>query len=268
MRGWTRARVAVVRNGMEAMRSYSVPALEKALDILDLLARAPDPLTLSAIAGALKRSTGEIFRVLRTLEDRGYLAREAGDGYVLTNRMFENGLRRPATAALLEIAYPEMRDLVVAIDQSCHVSVPSGRKMVTVAQVEGRGEASFTVPIGFSMPIDQSASGRVYLALLPETERRRLLAGLPARRRSELRVLLAEIARRGHELAPSPRVAGITDLSVPLFGSDSMPAACLAVPVAARIGSATRLDDIVSAVRAAAARIDRRMARLRRPAGV
>jgi DNA-binding IclR family transcriptional regulator len=246
------------------MRSYSVPALEKALDIIEFMSKAHEPLTLSAIAGALDRSTGEIFRVLRTLEDRGYLARDAGDGYALTNRLFEHGLRRPSTAALLEIAYPEMRALVLAIDQSCHVSVPSGGRMVTVARVEGPGEASFSVPIGFSMPIDQSASGRVYLALLPEAERRRYLAALPAARRPALRAAIAELAGRGYELAPSPRVAGITDLSVPLFDADGSPAACLAVPVAARMGTSMRIDDIVAALLAAAARIDRRMARLGR----
>jgi DNA-binding IclR family transcriptional regulator len=238
------------------MRSYSVPALEKALDILELLARAPAPLTLSAIAGALRRSTGEIFRVLRTLEERGYLARDTGDGYAATNRMFEHGLRRPSAAALLEVAYPQMRQLAVAIDQSCHVSVPSGGRMVTVARVEGPSEASFTVPIGFSMPIDQSASGRTCLAWFPEAERQRLLAALPARRRAALSRRLAAIRRRGYEVAPSPRVAGITDLSVPLFGPGPVPAACLAVPAAARRGRRVPLDRIVAELRAAAARID------------
>lgn len=243
------------------MRSYSVPALEKALDILELLARAQAPLTLSAIAGALQRSTGEIFRVLRTLEERGYLARDASDAYAATNRMFEHGLRRPSAAALLEVAYPEMRQLAVAIDQSCHVSVPSGGRMVTVARVDGPGEASFTVPIGFSMPIDQSASGRVCLAWFPEAEQQRHLAALPARRRGALAKVLAAIRRRGYEVAPSSRVSGITDLSVPLFASGPVPAACLAVPVAERRGRRVPLDRVVVELRAAAARIDLGMAR-------
>jgi DNA-binding IclR family transcriptional regulator len=251
----------------KAARSYSVPALDKALDIVELLARAPDPLTLSGIAGALQRSTGEIFRVLRTLEARGYLAREAGDGYVLTNRLFEQGLRRPATASLLEIAYPEMRRLAEEIRQSCHVSVPSGGRMVTVARVENRGAPTFTVPIGFSMPVDESASGRVYLAFLQDDERDRRLAGVPARRRATLRARLAGIRERGFEVAPSPGAAGITDLSFPLFEADARPAAFLAVPAALRATGGRELEAIVSALRRAAERIDQRMARLRRPAG-
>ena len=251
----------------KAKTSYSVPALDKALDIVELLARAPDPLTLSAIAGALRRSTGEIFRVLRTLEGRGYLAREAGDGYVLTNRLFEQGLRRPATASLLEVAYPEMRRLVADMRQSCHVSVPSGGRMVTVARVEDRGAPTFTVPIGFSMPVDESASGRVYLAFLPEEDVARRLAGMPARRRASLRASLAAIRERGHEVAQSPGAAGITDISFPLFEADAHPVAFLAVPVALRKAGKGELEAAIAAVRRAAERIDQRMARLRRPAG-
>lgn len=252
---------------VKAGRSYSVPALDKALDIVELLARAADPLTLSGIAGALRRSTSEIFRVLRTLEARGYLAREPGDGYVLTNRLFEQGLRRPATTSLLEIAYPEMRRLAAEIGQSCHVSVPSGGRMVTVARVENRGAPTFTVPIGFSMPVDELASGRVYLAFLAEEESARRLAGVPARRRGALRARLGAIRERGFEVAPSPGAAGITDLSFPLFEADSRPAAFLAVPVALRGGGERELDAIVAAVRRAADRIDQGMARPRRSPG-
>lgn len=250
----------------QARTAYSVPALDKALDIVELLARAPDPLTLSGIAGALRRSTGEIFRVLRTLEARGYLAREVGDGYVLTNRLFEQGLRRPATASLLEIAYPEMRRLVAEIRQSCHVTVPSGGRMVSVARVEDRGAPTFTVPIGFSMPVDESASGRVHLAFLPADERARRIAGVPVRRRAALRAAIDAIRERGYEVAPSPGATGITDLSFPLFEADADPVAFLAVPVALRGGGRRELDRTIAAVRRAAERIDQRMARLRRPA--
>jgi DNA-binding IclR family transcriptional regulator len=47
--------------------TYSAPALEKALDILELLAESDQPLSQSGIAESLDRSVGEIFRVLQTL---------------------------------------------------------------------------------------------------------------------------------------------------------------------------------------------------------
>lgn len=246
--------------------SYSVPALEKAFDVIELLAGEPDPLTLSAIAGALDRSPSEIFRVLRTLEGRGYLARDAGDRYLLTNRLFEHGLRRPAIASLLEIAYPEMRALAAAIGHSCHISVLSGGRMVTVARVEQPSAASFVVPIGFSVPVVESASGRVLLAFLPSPEQEAWLATLGDGNRGGLTRRLSRIRARGYEIAPSASVVGITDLSFPLFEADARPVAFLAVPLAARRHGRPSLRTVIGLVRAAAARVDSGFARLRHPA--
>lgn|SRR5512145_1776963 len=244
--------------------SYSVPALEKAFDVIELLAGEAESRTLSAIAGALDRSPSEIFRVLRTLEGRGYLARDAGDRYLLTNRLFEHGLRRPAVASLLEIAYPEMRTLAAAIGHSCHISVPSGMRMVTVARVEQPSAASFVVPIGFSVPVVESASGRVFLAFLPSPEQEASLAMLANVNRGALARRLSRIRVRGYEIAPSASVVGITDLSFPLFEADARPVACLAVPLAARRHDRASRRAVVRLVRAAAERIDSGFARSRR----
>ena len=53
---------------------YPVPALDKGLDILELLAERPDGLTQAEVARSLGRSVGEIFRMLNALLRRGYLA--------------------------------------------------------------------------------------------------------------------------------------------------------------------------------------------------
>lgn len=248
---------------MSKSNSYSVPALDKAIDIIELLGRAPDALTLSAIAAALARSPSEIFRVLKTLEKRGYLAREPGDRYLLTNRLFEQGLRRPTTASLLEVAYPEMRALSDRIGQTCHISVPSGDVMVTVARVENARSPSFVVPIGFSLPMTSSASGRVFLAFLPMEEQKSWVGRLRGSARENLRRSLAAIRERGFELAPSATVTGMTDISFPLFEADGRPAAFLAAPFASRRSEPSALKTAIFAMREAAERIDAGLARLR-----
>ena len=58
--------------------SYAAPALEKGLDILELLAEVGEPLSTREIAERLARSKSEIFRMVFVLQQRGYLAREAG----------------------------------------------------------------------------------------------------------------------------------------------------------------------------------------------
>ena len=57
----------------QAPSRYSVPNLDRALSILETLSAAPAGLTLSELAAALEIPTNSVFRISRTLEERGYL---------------------------------------------------------------------------------------------------------------------------------------------------------------------------------------------------
>src|SRR4051794_36894767 len=72
-----------------AVQKYRAPALEKGLDVLELLAAEEQPLTLSTISERLGRSAGELFRMLQVLEFKGFITLVPnGAGYVLTNKLF------------------------------------------------------------------------------------------------------------------------------------------------------------------------------------
>ncbi len=88
--------------GEEVRRAaYSAPALEKGLDIIELLAAAPEPLSTRQIAEQLGRSKNEIFRMVFVLVERGYLSRDAAtDVLTLSNRLFELGMRTPRSRAI------------------------------------------------------------------------------------------------------------------------------------------------------------------------
>src|ERR1700730_19309780 len=69
---------------------YPTPALEKGLDILELLANHPTGLTKSEVARSLHRTVSEIFRMLLCLEERGYISQSRdGERYCLTLRLFK-----------------------------------------------------------------------------------------------------------------------------------------------------------------------------------
>ncbi len=65
-----------------APNRYSAPALEKGLDILEALAQTDGGYTLNELAQALGRNVNEIFRMVMTLQHRGYIAQgEPDDRY-------------------------------------------------------------------------------------------------------------------------------------------------------------------------------------------
>jgi DNA-binding IclR family transcriptional regulator len=213
---------------------YRAPALEKGLDVLELLAAQTEPMTLTAIVKELGRSHGELFRMVQVLEHRGYIEQEPGrEGYRVTDRLFSLGMQQPRTRTLLEIALPVMRQLAEAIGQSCHLAMRSLGDIVVVARIESAELLGFSVRVGYRRPLPKSASGSVLYAFQPEDARRRWETMFnPPLSRDELAEFQAEansIRQRRIAMTPSRFVVGVTDISAPVLRG-GIAAAALTVP--------------------------------------
>jgi DNA-binding IclR family transcriptional regulator len=242
-------------------KSYSAPALEKGLDILELLARKKTPMTMPQISAALDRSKSEIYRMLTVLEDRGYLAREEGaDQFRITNKLFDLGMSVSPVGTLVESAYPIMHELSENVRQSGHLVVASGDRIVIIARVESSAVFGFSVKVGRYASLFETTSGAVLLAWMPDTERLSLLQS-HAKQAKDFDVTtfetgLESIRRRGWLQQESADVPGITDISVPIFAADNEQAiACLMVPFLETTRTKVPLKEAAGLVRAAAKRI-------------
>src|SRR2546428_13822068 len=106
----TRKSLAPARARQTTVR-YAVPALDKGLDVIELLARETEGLTLNEIARLLGRTSSELFRMVNALCRRGYIAQQEGDRYSLTLRLFELAHRHKPIKSLTGGAAPLMRGL-------------------------------------------------------------------------------------------------------------------------------------------------------------
>jgi len=139
---------------MPSAPEYTAPALDKGLDILELLAETTGALSQSEIAEATGRSTGQIFRVLSTLERRGYLFRDKQSGlYALSMKLFELAHRHPPLRGLVGVALPIMQQLAHDARQSCNLAVLDGTEVRVIAQVESPADFGFRVRVGASFDV-------------------------------------------------------------------------------------------------------------------
>lgn len=239
---------------MESKSRYQAPALTKGLEILELLASASGPLTMSDISTALGRSVSEIFRMLQVLEEHRYIAR-GDDGYRLTNRLFALSMGQPPVRDLVSTALPVMQDMARRTGQSCHLAVVSGAEMVVIAGVEAPGLSGFAVRVGYRRPLHRSASGRVLLAFqTPEGRTSMLDEVRVAGEDIDAAVLedqLAAIAAQGDGATPSPMLTGIIDLSAPILSGGTARAA-LTIPFVDGPGARVPLADTQVVLREAA----------------
>ncbi len=215
---------------------YAAPALDKGLDILEVLADAEQPMSLNALARAMGRTVSEIFRMVATLEQRAYLSVDTNDRYSLSLKMLELSHRQQPLKSLVATAIPLMRELAGRAYQSCHLSVYHDGQLLVVAQVDAPGPFTMGAKVGALGKLSDTASGTVLLAFRDEAERTRMLAA-QIRIHGELEIDAALLLRRIEEArknravtSPSSRIRGATDVSRPIFGNNQEVIAALTVP--------------------------------------
>jgi DNA-binding IclR family transcriptional regulator len=112
---------------------YSAPALEKGMDILELLADAETGLTVSEIAQHLKRRMSELFRIIVVMERRGWLQKDPDSSrYWITYWVLYLAHHGTPAQSLTVAAAPVMHRLSTQINQSCHLVVRSGTQGLVV----------------------------------------------------------------------------------------------------------------------------------------
>jgi DNA-binding IclR family transcriptional regulator len=233
----------------EAAPDYAVPALEKALDILELLADEAGGLSQTAIAEATGRSVGQIFRVLASLERRGYLVRDRQSGlYGLSTMLFDLAHRHPPLRGLITRATGPMRELADEVRQSCNLSVLDLGRVRVIAQVESPADFGYRVRVGALFAVGGTATGTVLVAGAPDD-----VSGLLA---PECDVGELDRAReQGFVRRPDALQAGITDIVVPVRDGRGSTVAALTVPYIATTFSGIREDEVLAAAQRAARRI-------------
>lgn len=145
------------RSKVVSDQKYRAPALEKGLDILELLAGAA-AMPLTTLARDLDKSASEVFRMVQVLEDRGYI-RDAGDGYRLTDRAFTVGRPAVLPQAVVADAMAQMQAFSIDVGQACHLVVAAGNEVVVLARTDSPAGHGFSMPIGARRSLSSDASG-------------------------------------------------------------------------------------------------------------
>lgn len=243
---------------------YRAPALDKGLDILELLAHIAENLTQAEIAKELGRSPNETYRMLTTLVRRGYVLKDlSGESYQLSLRLFTLAHRHPPMGRLIQQALPLMRHAAQRAQQSCRISDEQSGQLVIVASIEAPGNWGLSLRAGSSVGLYNTATGRVLAAFRSRNDCERLIAsheladGERALARNEFDTVLDAVRERGYERMPSATAMGVTNLGYPILGPDGNAIAALVCPYLERIDAhvSPSIDEVASIIAEVAAKL-------------
>lgn len=156
----------------------TIQSVNRALDLLEILADATEELPLNSLAQRSGLNASTCHHLLATLASRGYVGQIAKSRtYFLGPRITELSESRIKQFNLVGVAMPELRKLNQKTLESVHLAVLQGHALVTLAKLDSR------LPIrvgsddtGKSDAAHATATGKAILAWLPEAEIARVIA--------------------------------------------------------------------------------------------
>lgn len=227
---------------------YSAPALEKGLDILEALSTSIEGYTLNQLSQTLQRSVNEIFRMVVTLQQRGYIQADQNDRYTLTLKLFALAHRHPPIKSLVSAALPFLQELAERTRQSAHMAIYQNGRVVVIAQVDSPERWSFGLKVGVVMGLTDTSSGHVLLAYQDEVTRTRMLSnhihveGELDMDPGQLFSLLSTVRQSGYAMMPSIQIQGVTNIARPVWGMGQRVVAAINIPHIARIDGTSTPD--------------------------
>ena len=245
-------------------------AVERALNILEAAANRRDGLTNSEISHKLGIPKSSASYILRTLDRRGYLRRDAGTGrYRLGLKILSLGGDARANLDLAEVALPFMQALQERIHLTIHLAVLDQGEAVYIEKVEAPGFFKVNTWVGRRMYLHSTSVGKCLLAWLPKPEVEATLRQQGMKKRTpktissipKLLTDLEQVRQHGHAIDDEENSLGARCLGAPIVDALGNVTAALGVS-----GTLTQMDEanlprIMDALKETARRVSRQLSR-------
>lgn len=223
--------------GKTPMTENRIPAVDRAVQALDCLARAARPIGLREVATALDVPRSTVYRLFNSLEAGQLVVKQGEQTYVLGP-----GIKRLAQAVpqgfdLVTLARPTLEALAAELQLSVKLSVLDQGEALVVLSAMAPAAYTVSTQVGRRFPLHAGASSKVLAAYM---EPAALASALPARleqhtqktitRKSQLKAELQEVRAAGFATDKSEYANGVEAIAAPVYGPAGECLAALSVP--------------------------------------
>ncbi|HEU5155959.1 MAG TPA: IclR family transcriptional regulator [Streptosporangiaceae bacterium] len=242
----------------------AVRSLERAFGLLEHLADAGGEMALSELTEVSGLPMPTIYRLMRTLVNRGYVRQAPSKRYALGPRLIRLG--ESSSRLLGGWARPALARLVDEVGETANMALFEGDSVVYVAQVPSKHSMRMFTEVGRRVQAHSTGVGKALLAQLPAESARALVCrtGLEAHTPhtiTDLETLMRELEltrRRGYALDDEEQELGVRCVAVPLTGAPALSAISVSGP-SGRL-THTAINEVVPLMRRAAERLARDLA--------
>jgi DNA-binding IclR family transcriptional regulator len=220
------------------VKTTSAPAVERALDILELLSFSKVGLTLSDLSNSLDAHKSSVHYLLDTLQRRGYVHRnEVSKRLLLGLKILTLSDAALAGVEIRRHAAAHLHRLMENSGLTVHLAVLEGDEAVLVDKLEPPGAARIATWVGKRMDLHCSAVGKAIMAYLPEEQFDRLARERGFTRYNEntkvtrRRIVeeIGQIRKRGYATEDEEGEIGFRCVGCPIFDREGRITAAVSV---------------------------------------
>ena len=205
--------------------NYVIQSVTHSLDVLEQFFGDTDELGVTELSKRLKLHKNNVFRLLATLEARGYIEQnKASENYRLGIKCLHLGRRYIHHMGLVRQARPILADVARKCRESAFVAIARRDGVVPLEAAEPDDRAvKITPPIGMTLPLHCTAIGKAHLAFDPEEQVKSILPEQMNRYTSQTivdRSMLLEqlhlVAREGFSVDSGEFFEDVASVAVPI----------------------------------------------------
>jgi IclR family KDG regulon transcriptional repressor len=158
--------------------NYMIQSVSHAIDVLEELAKAGGETGVTELSKRLKLHKNNVFRLLATLELRGYVEQNSdSENYKLGVKTLELGQAYLLQSSLITRAYPVLKKLSEATGETISLAILQNGNVQYPLTIEAKRPVKVASRVGVSFQAKQNAAGRLLTAQLNDTQLADLLSG-------------------------------------------------------------------------------------------
>jgi len=225
------------RRAAHAPAAPLVPAVTRALTLLDRLALRREPMSLAQLTDELALPKSSVHGLCNTLMSFGYLRRRSDGAFLIGPRVMSLAEAFVSGTDVAQEFNALWADRGVSPEETVVLSVLSGTDALYVAVRNSARPLGLAFNVGMRLPAYLSGSGKAMLAFHAPDEVRRLFAGglsahLTRKGPRDVPALLKELAatrKRGYSIDDETVREGVFSFGAPVFDASGQVVAGVAV---------------------------------------
>jgi len=243
-------------------------AITRAFDILEAIAERERGMTTSEVSRRLGIPKSSASYILHTLEQRGYLKRQATTRrYQLSLKILNITRHLLADLDIRELARPTLRELVEQSGLTAHLAVLDQGEAVYIEKIEAPGFVRMNTWIGRRLPVHSTSVGKALVAYLDEATVKALIKERGLRKQTPKTIAscaefmheLARVREHGFAIDDEENSLGVRCVAAPVFDAAGCVVASIGVTGTTTQNDLRRLPRTATLVKEAARKLSQQL---------